>query len=187
MQTRATLIECKKPKDDEVILMRFLIVDAPNNSSLPAYIEELQRNRVQHMVRVCSATYDSQLLESAGIHVHGWSFDDGAPPPEEVIANWLTLLQQVLDAYLSEAAAALKAKGLPPLPPTIAVHCIAGLGRAPVLVAIALMELGGLSPLDAASTVRDKRKGAINQVQLTWLMKYRPRMKLKEETSCALM
>ena len=51
---------------------------------------------------------------------------------------------------------------------TVAVHCVAGLGRAPVLVAIALIE-DGMEPLDAVHEIRSKRKGAINARQLAYL------------------
>lgn len=57
-------------------------------------------------------------------------------------------------------------------PMTIAVHCVAGLGRAPVLVAIALIELG-MAPLDAIEYIRDKRRGAFNKPQITFLDGYR--------------
>lgn len=39
----------------------------------------------------------------------------------------------------------------------LAVHCVAGLGRAPVMVAIALIE-NGMEPLDAVSFIRSKSK-----------------------------
>jgi len=58
--------------------------------------------------------------------------------------------------------------------PTIAVHCVAGLGRAPVLVCIALIE-GGMSSYDAVQFVRKKRRGAINSKQLEFLERYTPR------------
>ena len=55
-------------------------------------------------------------------------------------------------------------------PITIAVHCVAGLGRAPVLVAIALIELG-MEPLDAVEFVRRKRRGAFNKPQIAYLVR----------------
>ena len=50
--------------------------------------------------------------------------------------------------------------------PCVGVHCIAGLGRAPVLVAVALIELGGLSAADAVTHIREARHGCFNQDQL---------------------
>lgn len=45
---------------------------------------------------------------------------------------------------------------------------MAGLGRAPVLVAIAMIEQG-MEPLDAVQAIRAKRRGAINARQLHYL------------------
>jgi hypothetical protein len=50
-------------------------------------------------------------------------------------------------------------------PPQVAVHCVAGLGRAPCLVAIALVEQG-MEALEAIQFVRQRRRGAINNKQL---------------------
>ena len=49
------------------------------------------------------------------------------------------------------------------------MHCVAGLGRAPVLVAIALIE-AGMPAVDTVEFVRKKRRGALNTVQLGYLM-----------------
>lgn len=46
--------------------------------------------------------------------------------------------------------------------------------RAPVLVAIALIE-GGMSPLDAVMYIRERRRGAINNRQLKFLESYKRR------------
>ena len=159
MDINATTVECKTSETDAPIF-RFLILDAPSPSSLPAYIKELQKNKVKHLVRVCGPTYNSEIVEKSGIAVHGWPFDDGNPPPQSIIDNWLQLLENE--------------KGATPCS-TIAVHCVAGLGRAPILVALALVEYAGVQPLDAVGFVRSKRKGAINQVQLNWLSRYKPR------------
>ena len=61
--------------------------------------------------------------------------------------------------------------------PTIAVHCVAGLGRAPVLVAIALIEFAKMDPVTAADFIRKHRRGAINNTQLDWLERYKRRYK----------
>lgn len=54
----------------------------------------------------------------------------------------------------------------------VAVHCVAGLGRAPVLVAIALIE-AGLKFEEAVERIREVRRGAINAKQLQWLAQYK--------------
>ena len=110
------------------------------------------------MVRVCEPTYNKAALEDQGICVHDWSFPDGEGPSEAIIGDWLRLVHEV------------KQDG-----GVIACHCVAGLGRAPVLVVIALIEEAGLTPLDAITLVREKRRGAINSRQLKFLQAYKPR------------
>jgi protein tyrosine phosphatase type 4A len=61
-------------------------------------------------------------------------------------------------------------------PPCIAIHCVAGLGRAPVLVCIALVERG-LGKLESVEFVRERRRGAINNRQLAYVEGYRRRPK----------
>eukprot|EP00835_Amoeboradix_gromovi_P005021 NODE_434_length_8679_cov_0.241142.p9 type:complete len:114 gc:universal NODE_434_length_8679_cov_0.241142:7040-6699(-) len=56
--------------------------------------------------------------------------------------------------------------------PTIAVHCVAGMGRAPVLIAIALIE-HGMQNLDAIDFIREKRRGAFNNLQIVFIDRYK--------------
>lgn len=135
---------------------RFLITDRPTDATIKEYLKVLKENEVTALVRVCEPTYNTKPLEEAGITIFDWPFEDGDPPSSEVIGKWLDLVQNT--------------KG------RIAVHCVAGLGRAPVMVAISLMEQG-LDAEDAVAFIRDKRRGAINRKQLDFLHSYKPHKK----------
>ncbi len=63
--------------------------------------------------------------------------------------------------------------------PSIAVHCVAGLGRAPVLVAIALVERANMGALDAITFIRARRRGAINLTQMKFIEEYYKKKKGK--------
>lgn len=151
--------------------LQFLIMDAPSQSNLRLYLQEMQKSSVSHVVRLCEPTYSKEIVEAAGIRVHDWVFPDGESPPVEVIDKWL----QLVDSVSKEGEFGQEK--------TIAVHCVAGLGRAPVLVAIALIE-SGMKPLDAVTFIRQRRRGAINNKQLKFLESYRPRGR---ETKCLVM
>lgn len=157
--------------------MRFLITHNPTNATLSTFIEDLKKYGATTVVRVCEVTYDKALLEKDGITVVDWPFDDGAPPPGKVVEDWLSLL---------------KAKFCDDPGSCVAVHCVAGLGRAPVLVALALIE-SGMKYEDAIQFIRQRRRGAINSKQLTYLEKYRPKQRLRfkephaHRTKCCVM
>lgn len=71
------------------------------------------------------------------------------------------------------------------IPTTIAVHCVAGLGRAPALVAIALIELLDMQPLDAVEFIRRRRRGSFNKPQIAYLDTYKPTLR-KNATKLSL-
>ena len=89
-------------------------------------------------------------------------FPDGDAPPKAVVDNWLSICKKVF-----KNASGSGAEG-----PAIGIHCVAGLGRAPILVTIALIE-SGLDAVSAVNLIRTKRKGAINRMQLQYLKKYK--------------
>ncbi|KAM5256998.1 protein tyrosine phosphatase type IVA 1 isoform 2-T2 [Ctenodactylus gundi] len=134
--------------------MRFLITHNPTNATLNKFIEELKKYGVTTVVRVCEATYDTTLVDKEGIRVL-------------IVDDWLSLVK-------------IKFREEPGC--CIAVHCVSGLGRAPVLVALALIE-GGMKYEDAVQFIRQKRRGAFNSKQLLYLEKYRPKMRLRFKDS----
>ncbi|KAI7821734.1 protein-tyrosine phosphatase-like protein, partial [Gamsiella multidivaricata] len=131
--------------------IRFLILDCPTDSTLPFYLAELKRHNVTDVVRCCEPTYSATTLQAERISVHDWPFRDGAVPPATIIKNWL----QLVDSRITQV-------------PTIAVHCVAGLGRAPILVAIAMVELG-MANLDTIEFIRRRRRGCFNSNQIQYI------------------
>jgi len=87
------------------------------------------------------------------------SFPDGSAPTSEIVEKWLALVNREFATDPSTC---------------VGVHCVTGLGRAPVLVAVALIELG-MKYEDAVEQIRKKRRGAINAKQLEFLAKYKRR------------
>ncbi len=71
-------------------------------------------------------------------------YPDGQSPPQDIINRWLELVSQTFDRRSKDES------------PCIAIHCVAGLGRAPVLVAIALIEYG-FDAISAVSYIRERR------------------------------
>lgn len=158
--------------------LRFLIMDAPRQANLHLYVRECQRHAVADIVRVCEPTYMAGELTSAGIAVHEMAYPDGHSPPEDVLDRWLALVEKRglgLGGGGPGGKGAGHDDGGGGGPRTVAVHCVAGLGRAPVLVAIALMEFEGMDAVEAVTAIRHKRRGAINEKQLRYLEGYRPR------------
>ncbi|KAI4900587.1 hypothetical protein NFI96_017272, partial [Prochilodus magdalenae] len=164
-----TMARMNRPAPVEITYknMRFLITHNPTNATLNKFIEELKKYGVTTVVRVCEATYDANLVAKEGIQVLDWPFDDGAPPSNQIVDDWLNLLR-------------IKFREEPGC--CIAVHCVAGLGRAPVLVALAMIECG-MKYEDAVQFIRQKRRGAFNSKQLFYLEKYRPKMRLRFKDS----
>lgn len=153
---------------------RFLITDRPSDQTIHNYIQELKKHKVTAVVRVCEPSYKTEELKSEGIEVYDLPYNDGMSPPKEVVEGWFKVLKkQFYDNPNS----------------CVAVHCIAGLGRAPSMVAIALIELG-LRYEEAVELIREKRRGAINAKQLAFLEKYRPKSRLKlkngHKNSCCI-
>ncbi|PSN43738.1 Protein tyrosine phosphatase type IVA 1 [Blattella germanica] len=136
------------PCEIEYKNMKFLITDRPTDQNIHTYIQELKKHKVRDVVRVCEPSYKIEELKNEGINI---------------VEEWFELLKKRFRENPDSC---------------VAVHCVAGLGRAPVMVALALIELG-MKYEDAVDFIRQKRRGAINAKQLAYLEKYRPKSRLK--------
>lgn len=103
------------------------------------FLQELKRHNVTAVVRVCEPSYKVDELRSDGIEVYDLAYNDGSSPPDEIVDEWFKLLKTQFHENPDAC---------------VAVHCIAGLGRAPVMVALALIELG-LKYEEAVEIIRE--------------------------------
>ncbi|KAJ3349491.1 Protein tyrosine phosphatase type IVA 1 [Allomyces javanicus] len=159
--------------------LRLLLSDAPDAATLDDWVVAVNRATaagnappVRHLVRLCAAddaSYDAQAPALAEIEVHdGIKFADGGTPSKDQVAAWLAFLRKVM----VEAA-----RNGDQVAPTIAVHCVSGIGRAPLLVALAYVE-SGVDSLEAIAAVRAQRRGAFNTTQVRFLADYKGRKAL---------
>jgi len=146
------------PAEIEYRNMRFLITDQPQDGTMESYIKLLKEHNVSHLVCATDQVYSTDSLTQC-VAVSEIAFPDGSPPTSEIIDRWLALVNA---AFIGDPETC------------VGVHCVTGLGRAPVLVATALIELG-MKYEDAVELIRKKRRGAINSKQLEFLAKYKRR------------
>ena len=140
--------------------MKFLIMDSPCDQNIQLYLYELKKHNVVDVVRACTPCYSDDVFIQNGIRVHELKFQDGEAPPSAILCKFL----EIARSRFPPADRAPRA--------AIAVHCVAGLGRAPVLVATALIE-AGMKPLDAIEYIRARRRGAFNSKQIAYLDAYK--------------
>lgn len=159
------------PAEIEFKNMRFLITEQPHDSTIQNYITILKEHKVTHLVCATDPTYKTDDLAQSGVTFTELSFLDGSPPSQDIIDKWLSLVKKEFQNREEGENC-------------IGVHCVTGLGRAPVLVAVALIELG-MKYEDAVELIRKKRRGAINSRQLEFLAKYKRRKYfLKGKNKC---
>ena len=68
-----------KPSFVECGAQRFLLVDAPTDVNVDAYIREFKAVNVTALVRACECGYSAEPIRRAGIAVHDMPFPDGDP------------------------------------------------------------------------------------------------------------
>ncbi|CAF0738207.1 unnamed protein product [Didymodactylos carnosus] len=153
--------------------LRFLITDCPDDDLMTNYIDAYQKFGVTAVVRVCEQNYDKTPITNAGMKFYDLVFPDGTAPDTLVREKWVNIIKENIRENPNSC---------------IAIHCVHGLGRSPVMVALALRE-AGMSKQDCIDLIKAKRRGSFNLRQLEFLQKYRPnhRLSVDKQTMCTLM
>jgi len=148
--------------------LHFLITNSPADESVQTFIESCLKYGVTALVRVSEKTYDAKPIEAAGIKVYDLEFPDGSAPDSILRDKWFNIVKENKNGC-------------------IAVHCVHGLGRSPVLVAMALRE-AGMHRQESIDFVRARRRGSFNARQLEFLEKYQSGHRLSDKNvGCVIM
>ena len=159
-------------------------------------LKDFKEHNVKHLVRACEKAYDETSIKEQGIEVTELKFPDGKLPEQDIIDKWLEIVDEFnwegkneaeTIGGLEQGAEKLERKQtIKSLSgnekkehPRIGVHCVAGLGRAPFLVAIGLVFLG-MSSIEALEMIKKERPGAINWAQADFIMHYKPPKRKKD-------
>ena len=140
--------------------MRFYISQTPTEENMGFFLDFFEKSNIRHVIRLCGKTYDSRPIENENIQFYDLEITDGEIPNLNQIEQWNNIIYSI-----------------PPYE-NILVHCVAGLGRAPLMVAISLIN-EKMDPYQAIELIRLKRKGSINSKQLTFLVSYQPKKSSK--------
>jgi protein tyrosine phosphatase type 4A len=133
--------------------LRFIVTNSPNNDNIDAYIYKLKKYPIAGIIRCCNITYsDTKLKES--FPVCDLIFEDGTIPSSEIISKWIDIVKQAEKTNSN-----------------IAIHCTAGLGRAPLLVCLAFIIYKNYDVYKTIKLIRDKIPGALNSIQVDYLYK----------------
>jgi len=160
--------------------LSFVISDCPTPERLPEYTRAFTKLQVTDVIRICeSSYYDAQQLESLCSNantnttvkvIDDIKFEDGGVPSPELLSKFLDLLADRIQAAPTSSSTSMPTQPNSSGYPALAMHCVSGLGRAPVLVAVAILEYcDHMEPLDVVEYIRGYRRGALNKVQLKWL------------------
>ncbi|KAI8614594.1 protein-tyrosine phosphatase-like protein, partial [Chytriomyces sp. MP71] len=144
--------------DHPSMSVRVLITDCPPSEQLlrDEYVPVFEEQRVAVLIRLCEPTYDTSVVENAGVKVvDSMAFTDGSSPPPETLAEYRRLLDALASTNTDSRA-------------TVAVHCVSGIGRAPLFALIPLVD-AGMEVTEAVEYIRQRRRGAFNKVQLAWI------------------
>mmetsp|Transcript_14066 Transcript_14066/g.26334 ORF Transcript_14066/g.26334 Transcript_14066/m.26334 type:complete len:167 (-) Transcript_14066:1777-2277(-) len=153
--------------------LRFLLTDTPSRHNIEEYVEILKRSKAVLVVRACEQLYDDEQFDIYNIKPINLYFR-GNSPPSHIVKQWLKIVRGIFNERNVESN------------PCIAVHCMSGLGRAPTLVAIALID-AGMECSAAVELIKRKRSGSLNENHIYYLKNFASNKRLHPKAACCIL
>uniref|UniRef100_A0A0A9XU25 protein-tyrosine-phosphatase n=1 Tax=Lygus hesperus TaxID=30085 RepID=A0A0A9XU25_LYGHE len=119
------------------------------NWPVEVYLGYFKERNVYTVIRLNKSRYDRTRFTSHGIDHYDLIFPDGSTPPDDILNDFLEIVENTEGAT--------------------AVHCKAGLGRTGCLIGIYLMKLYRMTASEAIAWMRICRPGCVIGQQQTWL------------------
>lgn len=134
----------------------FIISESPStliNNNIEEYIKILQKNSINLVINLTEKNkYDTDKIKNANIDYLHFPLQDGSVPTDDQVNKLL----EFLNRYNS-----------------IAFHCTAGLGRAPMMFAISYILLFNKKALDTIEMIREQEPNALNNIQIKYLSNFK--------------
>ena len=145
----------------------FIISESPNESTINIYINLIQQNKINLVINLTEydILYDINIIKNANIDYLHFPIEDGNIISNDKLKNLIHFLYK----YNS-----------------IAFHCMAGFGRAPLICAITFIILFNYKPYDIIKKIRDKEAKAFNNNQLKYLFHFQRNKYIYSSSKCTI-
>lgn len=138
--------------NDDKNNFKYIVTQSPDSDSIECYKNFLVSNDIKKVIRLCEKMYDEEYLKLFGITVVDLPLQDGDVPDNSTISVWKKHIKHEMTNSIG-----------------IAVHCRAGLGRAPLFVCIGLISFEKLDACNAIKKTRKTIRGSLNTKQINFL------------------
>ena len=129
------------------------VSSSPNPNNVEHYKDFFIKNDVFTIVRLCEKLYNAEFFMMHHMKIFELEIEDGHIPSNEIIDEWIKIINN-LKKYNQQ---------------DVFIHCRSGLGRAPMMICIALIMIDDYDPYDAIKKIRSKIKGALNSTQIKFI------------------
>tara|TARA_B100000524_G_scaffold222841_1_gene117610 strand:- start:135 stop:605 length:471 start_codon:yes stop_codon:yes gene_type:complete len=135
--------------------IKYILSSCPDEKNIKEYSIFLKNNNVKYLVNFCEKQYSISYLDKS-IKYESLFIEDGRIPELNKLERWKELCKECIKENKN-----------------IALHCVSGMGRAPTMLCISLIEYENYSSIESIELIREKRKGCLNSKQLHYLLNYK--------------